>query len=78
MAPASTKANNHVMGVELGQLATMTKTLTAIAKALGVTAADLLNCDAENDDMGYVVEVMRKRPGCVREAGERVRRFGEN
>ena len=27
MAPASTKANNHVMGVELGQLATRTKTL---------------------------------------------------
>ncbi len=65
----------HVMAVELGQLATTTKTLGAIAKALGVTPVDLLNYDSENDDMEYIVEAMRKRPECVGEVMARVRRY---
>ena len=35
----------HVMAIELGQLATTTKTLQAIATALGVAPLDLLNHD---------------------------------
>ena len=68
----------HVMAIELGQLATTTKTLQAIAKALGVTAVDLLNCDSDNDDMGYVVEAMRKRPECVGDVVARVRKWGQS
>ena len=66
----------HVMAIELGQLATTTKTLGAIAKALGVTPVDLLNCDTKNDDIGHIVEAMRKRPECVGEVVARVRMWG--
>lgn len=52
----------HVMAIELGQLATTTKTLQAIAKALGVVPVDLLNHDddAENDDFGYILGSMSR------------------
>jgi transcriptional regulator with XRE-family HTH domain len=59
----------HVMAVELGQLAATTKTLQAIAGALGVTPADLLNVDAETDDAGAVLEFMRRDPSRVAEVG---------
>jgi transcriptional regulator with XRE-family HTH domain len=55
----------HVMAIELGQLAANTKTLRTIANALGVAPLDLLNHDPENDDMGHIIEVMRKDPDCV-------------
>jgi transcriptional regulator with XRE-family HTH domain len=55
----------HVMAIELGQLAANTKTLRSIANALGVAPLDLLNHDPENDDMGHIIEVMRKDPDCV-------------
>lgn len=57
----------HVMAIELGQLAANTKTLRAIAKALEVTPLDLLNYDTENDDIGYILETMRKQPDSVEE-----------
>jgi len=55
----------HVMAIELGQLAANTKTLRSIAKGLGVAPLDLLNHGAENDDMGHLVELMRKQPDYV-------------
>jgi transcriptional regulator with XRE-family HTH domain len=55
----------HVMAIELGQLAANTKTLRAIANALGVAPLDLLNHDIENDDMGHIIELMRTQPDCV-------------
>jgi len=68
----------HVMAIELGQLATTTKTLQAIAKALGVAPLDLLNHDAENDDLGHIVEIMRKQPDCVQKIMRKVRPLVEN
>lgn len=55
----------HVMAIELGQLAANTKTLRAIAAALEVTPADLLNHDTDNDDVGAIVEMMRTDPRVV-------------
>jgi len=68
----------HVMAIELGQLATTTKTLQAIAKALGVAPVDLLNHDTENDDLGHLVELMRKDPDCVRKIMLKVKPLVEN
>lgn len=68
----------HVMAIELGQLAANTKTLRAIAKALGVAPLDLLNHDYENDDMGHIVEMMRKQPDCVHKIMLKVRPLVEN
>ena len=62
----------HVMAIELGQLAANTKTLRAIATALGVAPLDLLNHDTDGDDLGHLVELMRKQPDCVRKIKERV------
>ncbi len=55
----------HVMAIELGQLAANTRTLRLIASALGVSSLDILNCDAENDDLGYLIELMRTKPKAV-------------
>lgn len=55
----------HVMAIELGQIAANTKTLRSIAVALGVAPLDLLNCDTEGDDLGHLVELMRKHPEAV-------------
>jgi transcriptional regulator with XRE-family HTH domain len=63
----------HVMAIELGQLAANTKTLRSIAKALGVAPLDLLNHDPENDDMGHLVELMRKEPDYVQKIKLRVK-----
>ena len=68
----------HVMAIELGQLAANTKTLRSIAKGLGVTPLDLLNHDAENDDIGHIVELMRKQPDCVQKIMLRVKPLVEN
>ena len=68
----------HVMAIELGQLAANTKTLRSIAKALGVAPLDLLNHDAENDDLGHIVEAMRKDPDCVQTILRRVKPLVEN
>ena len=68
----------HVMAIELGQLAANTKTLRAIAKALGVAPLDLLNHDTENDDLGHLVEFMHKQPDCVQKIMLTVRPLVEN
>jgi transcriptional regulator with XRE-family HTH domain len=68
----------HVMAIELGQLATTTKTLQAIAKGLGVAPVDLLNHDAEHDDAAYIVELMRKKPEYVQKIKLRVKPLVEN
>ncbi len=68
----------HVMAIELGQLAANTKTLRSIAKALGVAPLDLLNCDPENDDMGQIIELMRRDPDCVQKIMRRVKPLVEN
>lgn len=68
----------HVMAIELGQLAANAKTLRSIAKGLGVAPLDLLNHDTENDDLGHLVELMRKQPDCVRRIMLKVRPLVEN
>jgi transcriptional regulator with XRE-family HTH domain len=68
----------HVMAIELGQLATTTKTLQAIAKALDVAPLDLLNHNTENDDLGHIVELMRKQPDCVKKILLKVKPLVEN
>ena len=68
----------HVMAIELGQLAANTKTLRAIAKALGVAPLDLLNHDTENDDIGHLIEMMRKQPDCIQKIMHKVRPLVEN
>lgn len=68
----------HVMAIELGQLAATIRTLRSIAKALGVTPIDLLNHDAENDDIGHLVELMRKHPDYVQKIMLRVKPLVEN
>lgn len=68
----------HVMAIELGQLAANAKTLRGIAKGLGVAPLDLLNHDPENDDMGYIIEMMRKDPECIAKIRNKVRPLVEN
>lgn len=68
----------HVMAIELGQLATTTKTLRAIAGALGVAPLDLLNCDTDGDDLGHLVELMRKQPDSVAKIMKKVKPLVEN
>ncbi len=62
----------HIMAIELGQLAANIKTLRSIAVALGVAPADLLNCDTEGNDLGRLVEMMRKHPESVPKIKQRV------
>jgi len=61
----------HVMVIELGKLASNTKTLRSIAVGLGVAPLDLLNCDTE-DDLGHLVELMRKHPESVAQIKQRL------
>lgn len=68
----------HVMAIELGQLAANTKTLRSIATALGVAPLDLLNHDTDGDDLGHLVELMRKQPDAVRQIMLKVRPLVEN
>jgi len=68
----------HVSAIELGQFAATTKTLGAIAKALGVSPLDLLNHDPENDDMGHIVELMRKQPDFAQKILLMVKPLAEN
>jgi len=68
----------HVMAIELGQLAANTKTLRSIAGALGVAPMDLLNHDTDGDDLGHLVEMMRKQPESVRKIMLKVRPLVEN
>ena len=68
----------HVMAIELGQIAANTKTLRSIANGLGVAPLDQLNHDTENDDMGHLVELMRKQPDCVQKIKLRVKPLVEN
>lgn len=68
----------HVMAIELGQLAANTKTLRLIANALGVATLDLLNHDPDRDDIGHLVEMMRKQPEAVRKIMLRVRPLVQN
>ena len=68
----------HVMAIELGQLAANAKTLRSIANALGVDPLDLLNHDTENDDMGHIIELMRKNPDCVQKIMLRIKPRLEN
>jgi transcriptional regulator with XRE-family HTH domain len=63
----------HVMAIELGQLAANTRTLRSIATALGVAPVDLLNHDTENDDIGHIVELMRKNPEYIQKIMHRVK-----
>jgi transcriptional regulator with XRE-family HTH domain len=67
----------HVMAIELGQLAANTKTLRSIANGLGVAPLDLLNHNVD-DDIGHLVEMMRKQPEAVRKIMLRVRPLVEN
>lgn len=62
----------HIMAIELGQLAANTKTLRSIAVALDVAPLDLLNCDHEGNDLGHLVELMRKHPESVSKIKQRV------
>ena len=68
----------HVMAIELGQLAANTKTLRSIAVALGVAPLDLLNHDTDGNDLGHLVELMRKQPESVRKIKLRVQPLVEN
>ena len=68
----------HVMAIELGQLAANAKTLRSIANALGVAPLDLLNHDTENDDMGHIIELMRKDPEYVQKIKLKVQPLVEN
>lgn len=68
----------HVMAIELGQVAANAKTLRAIAHALGVSPLDLLNHDTENDDIGHLVELMRRQPDCVQKIMLKVKPLVEN
>ena len=68
----------HVMAIELGQVAANAITLQSIACALGVAPLDLLNHGAENDDMGHLVELMRKDPDYIQKIKIKVQPLVEN
>lgn len=68
----------HVMSIELGQLGANLRTLRSIANALGVAPLDLLNHDSENDDIGHIVELMRKDPDFVQKIKLRVEPLVKN
>jgi transcriptional regulator with XRE-family HTH domain len=62
----------HIKNIESGKHSANARTLRAIAKALDVTPADLLNHDVD-DDIGYLVELMRKWPDCAKDILRRVK-----
>lgn len=68
----------HVMAIELGQLAATIKTLRSIANGLGVAPLDLLNHGAKNDDIGHLVELMRKQPEYVQKIKLKVKPLVDN
>lgn len=68
----------HIMAIELGQLSANLRTLRSIANGLGVAPFDLLNHDAENDDMGRIIELMRKQPEYVQKIRLKVQPLVEN
>lgn len=55
-----------VMQIELGRSAPTTRTLGKLAEALSVQPFDILNYDSETDDLGWMMETMRRDPKCVR------------
>lgn len=61
---------SHLLGIEIGEVAATTRTLNAIAGALGVALADLFN--VLNDDMAAIFEMMRVDPRKVAPIRERV------
>jgi transcriptional regulator with XRE-family HTH domain len=66
----------HVMAIELGQHAATTRTLMAIANALGVSTADLLT-DVESDE-GAIVDTMRRDPSLISAVHQRVTGLVQN
>jgi transcriptional regulator with XRE-family HTH domain len=65
-----------VMQIELGRSAPTTRTLGKLAEALSVQPFDILNYDSETDDLGWMMETMRREPECVRIVRARTKRLG--
>lgn len=57
---------DSIMQIELGRSAITGKMLQKLARGLNVQPFDLLNLDAQNNDLGYVIEKMRQDPEAFR------------
>lgn len=62
LAQKARRSIGSIMQVELGRSAISTGMLRDIANGLNVRPFDLLNLDAQNDDLGYLIELMRQDP----------------
>lgn len=62
-----------VCNIESGVSGGTTTILRRIARALRVELFDLFNVDTHTDDVGYVLERMRKDPGALRLVSELVK-----
>ncbi len=65
---------NRITQVELGQLILTARMLRRFARALKVRPFDLLNHDTQLDDLGYLIEEMRKNPEALRMVRRRIKR----
>lgn len=62
LAQKSKCSASAIMRIELGRSAISGKLLHNIARGLRVRPFELLNCDTQDDDLGYVIEKMRQDP----------------
>lgn len=62
-----------IMEIELGRSALTTRTLGKLATALGVKPADILNHAWETDDVGWLLETMRREAKWVKSLRARVK-----
>jgi transcriptional regulator with XRE-family HTH domain len=62
LAQKAERSVDSIMQIELGRSAISTGMLRDIANGLNVRPFDLLNLDAQNDDLGYIIELMRQNP----------------
>lgn len=65
LAEVSECSADTILQVELGRTGITTTTLQRLALALRVQPFDILNHDTQTDDVGWMVEMMRRDPESV-------------
>ena len=61
-----------LMQIELGRHPMTTKTICKLAHGLHVQPLDLLNCDTQTNDLGWLLETMRHDASVVRLVREKL------
>lgn len=70
LADVSGVSAECILQVEMGRSGFTTNTLQKLARALRVEPFDILNHDPQTNDLGWMVEAMRRDPESVRKVLE--------